>query len=316
MRRVSLPEPTSTRPSAIGTDSVQYQVLHKTEFAYARPVASSYQLLHLTPRDTVNQRVLSTNLTVDPIPASFLQRADYFGNTVTDLVIRTEHDSLTITNEASIVVESTENILLDLSPPWELVAEMVAQPQTDDAWDAGRFCFPSPQVTLEHARTYIEPIMAPGKPLLRLAMELTQRIYEDFEYQGGVTDVYTPVPEVLGARQGVCQDFAHIGIACLRAFGLPARYISGYLLNQPISEKPRLTGADASHAWLSLWCPEFGWVDFDPTNNMRAQNEHIVLGWGRDYSDVSPTRGFIHGGGTQQLTVSVDVLPILEGVST
>ena len=152
--------------------------------------------------------------------------------------------------------------------------------------------------------------MTPGKPFLRMVMELTQHIYEEFEYQGGVTDVYTPVPEILAARRGVCQDFAHVGIACLRAYGLPARYISGYLLNQPPVGQTSLTGADASHAWFSVWCPEFGWVDFDPTNNMRARNEHITLGWGRDYSDVSPTRGFILGGGAQELVVTVEVTPL------
>ena len=141
-------------------------------------------------------------------------------------------------------------------------------------------------------------------------MELTEQIYTDFEYRGGVTDVYTPIPEVLSSRAGVCQDFAHLGLACLRACGLPARYVSGYLLTQPAEGQPRLTGADASHAWFSVWCPEFGWIDFDPTNNVQAQTEHITLGWGRDYSDVSPTRGHIHGGGNQQLTVAVDVTPI------
>jgi transglutaminase-like putative cysteine protease len=152
--------------------------------------------------------------------------------------------------------------------------------------------------------------MTPGKPLLRLAMELTEQIHADFDYRGGVTDIFTPVPSVLEARAGVCQDFAHLGIACLRGWGLPARYVSGYLLTQPPHEQPRLTGADASHAWLSVWCPEFGWVDFDPTNNIQAQTEHITLGWGRDYSDVSPTRGYIRGGGAQQLKVAVDVIPI------
>jgi transglutaminase-like putative cysteine protease len=157
---------------------------------------------------------------------------------------------------------------------------------------------------------YSAALFTAGKPVLRLAMELTEQIYRDFEYRGGVTDVYTPVPEVLKARAGVCQDFAHLGLACLRAHGVPARYVSGYLLTHPAEGQPRLTGADASHAWFSVWCAEFGWVDFDPTNNTQTQAEHITLGWGRDYSDVSPTRGFIRGGGQQQLVVAVDVIPI------
>ncbi len=289
---------------------MEYEISHRTRYSYEHPVSTSYQLLHLTPRQFNKQRVVSTQLTVDPSPISLLQRIDYFGNTVTDVVIRDSHNVFAITSQARIDVRADEEILLDLSPPWEQVAEMVRLATKADAWDAGRFCYPSPQISLQQARAYADPLLTAGKPFLRLAMELTESIYNEFDYQGGVTDAYTPVPDVLQARTGVCQDFAHVGIACLRAFGLPARYVSGYLLTQSTNGQPRLTGADASHAWFSVWCPEFGWVDFDPTNNMRAQNEHITLGWGRDFSDVSPTRGFIHGGGKQTLEVAVDVLPV------
>jgi len=236
-------------------------------------------------------------------------RTDFFGNPVTDFFIRDPHEELTIISDSCVTVFANEDILLDLSPSWEQAAVLARDAITDEAREAGRFCFLSPQITLQGAREYAADLMTPGKPLLRLAMELTEQIYHDFDYRGGVTDVYTPVPEVLDARAGVCQDFAHLGIACLRASGLPARYVSGYLLTQPAEGQPRLMGADASHAWFSVWCPEFGWVDFDPTNNIQTQSEHITLGWGRDYSDVSPTRGYIHGGGNQQLEVAVDVVP-------
>lgn len=289
---------------------MDYQLTHTTHYHYAHPVGTSHQLLHLTPRQFERQRVLTSSIRIEPEPISLQQRDDYFGNTVTDLVIRDQHSELKIVSEARVAVQADQNILLDLSPPWEQVLEVVRIPTSQDAWDAARFCFPSPHISLEHAREYLAPMLKPGKPLLRLAMELTQRIYEEFDYKGGVTDVYTPVPAVLKARKGVCQDFAHLAIACLRSFGLSARYVSGYLLTRPRSGETHLTGADASHAWFSVWCPEFGWVDFDPTNNMRAQNEHIVLGWGRDYSDVSPTRGFIFGGGEQTLEVAVDVVPL------
>lgn len=289
---------------------MEYQISHKTRYTYEHPVSTSYQLLHLTPRQFAKQTVISAHIEVEPVPVSLQQREDYFGNTVTDIVIRDRHDILSISSQARVDVRVEEEILLDLSPPWEQVAEMTRLTSSQDAWDAGRFCYPSPQISLAESRSYIEPLMLPGKPYLRLAMELTECIHKDFFYQGEVTDVYTPVPEVLKARTGVCQDFAHVGIACLRAYGLPARYVSGYLLTQPASGQQRLTGADASHAWFSSWCPEFGWVDFDPTNNIRPQSEHITLGWGRDYSDVSPTRGFIHGGGGQLLEVAVDVSPI------
>ena len=289
---------------------MEYQVTHTTQYTYEHPVGSSYQSLHLTPRNFNRQMVHHASISVSPEPLNLDARTDFWGNPVTDLFIRDPHDLLTITAESRVVVSANEGVLLDLSPSWETTAEVAREAATDDAREAGRFCFPSPHIVFGGARDYVLPLLSPGKPLLRLAMELTEQIHNDFEYRGGVTDVYTPVPEVLSSRAGVCQDFAHLGLACLRSCGLPARYVSGYLLTEPAEGQPRLTGADASHAWFSVWCPEFGWVDFDPTNNLQAQTEHITLGWGRDYSDVSPTRGHIHGGGNQQLTVAVDVIPV------
>jgi len=246
---------------------------------------------------------------VAPTPSSIQEREDYFGNKVTDVVIRNRHDELTLTARANISVNANEDILLDLSPPSSEVRERMRVPNKEE-WDAARFCFPSPRISVAGAHDYAAECITAEIPFLRGVMDLTQRIFQEFEYQGGVTDVYTPVPEVLEARAGVCQDFAHVAIACVRSLGLPARYVSGYLLTQPPDGQLRLTGADASHAWFSVWCPEFGWVDFDPTNNIRAHNEHIMLSWGRDYSDVSPSRGFIHGGGEQTLSVAVDVLRV------
>lgn len=289
---------------------MDYRIQHRTHFAYEHLVGSSYQSLHLTPRASARQEVHHAGISVTPAPLNQLERTDFFGNTVTDLFIRDPHATLTILAESEVAVHANENVLLDLSPNWEVAAQAARGAVTSDARDAGRFCFPTPHVMLEGAREYAAPLMTPGKPLLRLAMELTEQIHNDFEYRGGVTEIYTPVPEVLSARAGVCQDFAHLGLACFRAWGLPARYVSGYLLTQPPEGQPRLTGADASHAWFSVWCAEFGWTDFDPTNNIQAQTEHITLGWGRDYADVSPTRGHIHGGGLQQLEVAVDVIPL------
>ena len=288
---------------------MEYQVSHTTRYKYAHPVGRSYQSLHLTPRSSTSQDVLNSQLHVDPGPQNMQRRQDYFGNAVTDIVIRERHETLTIRSMSRVVVREEEDILLDLSPGWEQVRQLMQSPTNPGSWDASRYCFPSPQISLDEARDYAAPLMTPGKPCLRLAMELTEQIYQEFEYQGGVSDVYTPVPESLRTRTGVCQDFAHVAIACLRAFGLPARYVSGYLLTRPRDGQPRLTGADASHAWFAAWCAEFGWVDFDPTNNLRPRTEHITLGWGRDYSDVSPTRGYIHGGGAHALEVAVDVIP-------
>ncbi|MEZ5738475.1 MAG: transglutaminase family protein [Burkholderiaceae bacterium] len=177
--------------------------------------------------------------------------------------------------------------------------------------NASIYCFPSPHIDIPLAlRDLIDDLFIPGRPLLDATMALTSRIYESFKYKGGVTDVRTPVESVLKSRQGVCQDFAHLQIACLRYLGLPARYVSGYLLTRPPPGKPRLVGADESHAWLAVWSPTWGWVEFDPTNNLIPSRDHVVLGWGRDYSDVSPVNGFIIGGGEHKLAVSVDVMPL------
>jgi transglutaminase-like putative cysteine protease len=180
-----------------------------------------------------------------------------------------------------------------------------------DVLEAYQFAFESPYAaTSDAVHAYALESFVPARPILEAAMDLTARIHRDFEYRGGVSDVSTPVADVLSMRQGVCQDFAHLEIACLRSFGLPARYVSGYLLTRPPEGREKLVGSDASHAWLAVWAGADGWVDFDPTNDMIPGVEHITLGWGRDYGDVSPINGFIVGGGAHQLTVAVDVNPV------
>ncbi|MEM1231163.1 MAG: transglutaminase family protein [Pseudomonadota bacterium] len=286
---------------------MRYLIEHLTEFRYTSPVASSRQRLHLTPRSFDRQKVLRSTIECEPGADSTTEGSDYFGNAVVDLAIRSEHRKLAITARSRVDVQDQANILLDLSPAWDSVAAALQAPGSPAQWDASRFCFPSPWVVLDGVHRYAAMTLTPGKPLLRAAMELTERIYREFEYKGGVTDVYTPVASVLKARQGVCQDFAHLAIAVLRACGLPARYVSGYLETHPAPGQPKLQGADASHAWFSVWCPEFGWVDFDPTNNLMPGVEHITVGWGRDYGDVAPTVGVIRGGGRQRLKVAVSV---------
>lgn len=289
---------------------MRYRLKHLTRFSYASTVSTSRQRLHLTPREFERQQVRNPRISINPEPAERQEQLDYFGNSVLDLTIRSDHRILEITSEALVDVLPRQEILLDLSPSWNSVANSLRSPASDGQWQASRFCFPSPWVELNGVQQFAQVTLSDGKPLLRAAMEMTERIYREFEYRGGVTDVYTPVEAVLRARKGVCQDFAHLAIACLRAYGLPARYVSGYLLNRPAPGQPALVGADASHAWLSVWCPEFGWVDFDPTNNLMPGEEHITLGWGRDYGDVAPTVGVIRGGGRQKLRVAVDVQQI------
>jgi transglutaminase-like putative cysteine protease len=287
-----------------------YDVQHRTRFVYDGSVSISHQLLKLKPRRSTRQNVISSDLTVTPQP--FVQRnwVDYFGNEVEFLTVQEPHRELVITSASKVEVLPGMNIMLDFSPAWEVVAQSMQMPTTAEALGASQYCFASPFVDVDQdLRDFALGTFSAGRPLLEATMALTSRLFEEFTYQGGVTDVYTPVRRVLELKRGVCQDFAHLQIACLRSIGLPARYVSGYLLTHPPEGQTKLQGADESHAWLSVWCPELGWVDFDPTNNLIPNLEHITVGWGRDYGDVSPVNGFIFGGGRHEVAVAVDVVP-------
>ena len=287
-----------------------YDVRHETRFRYGSAVSLSHQLLKLHPRRSNRQNVISSALEITPHATARRTWVDYFGNEAEFLTVQEAHRELIITNTSQVEVLPGMNIMLDFSPAWEVVAQTMQTPTNSEALGASQYCFESPHVEI-HAdlREFALATFEPGRPLLEAAMVLTSRIYADFTYQGGVTDVSTPVRRVLELRKGVCQDFAHFEIACLRAIGLPARYVSGYLMTHRADGRPRLQGADESHAWLSVWCPELGWVDFDPTNNLIPNLEHITVAWGRDYSDVSPVSGFIFGGGKHEVRVAVDVTP-------
>lgn len=287
-----------------------YDVRHETRFRYGNAVSISHQMLKLRPRRSNRQNVLSSELNVTPHP--YVQRAwsDYFGNQVEFLTVQDTHRELVITSTSQVEVLPGMNIMLDFSPAWEVVAQSMQTPTHSEALAASQYCFESPYVSLhDEVRRFALSVFRPGRPLLEATMALTSHIFETFTYQGGVTDVSTPVPRVLELKKGVCQDFAHLEIACLRSLGLPARYVSGYLMTRPAEGKPKLKGADESHAWLSVWCPELGWVDFDPTNNLIPNLEHVTVAWGRDYGDVSPISGFIFGGGDHEVAVAVDVTP-------
>jgi transglutaminase-like putative cysteine protease len=290
---------------------VIYDVRHKTVISYQQAVSEAHHVVHLMPRDFERQQRIAFVLHVEPVPSQQSASRDYFGNGIHHLSIHTPHDKLIVESRSRVdSIGYTPGLDLDASPPWESIADELAS-GSPETLDAQQFGFESPQVSsLLEAREYADASFLPGTPVLRAAMELTTRIFNEFEYKGGVSDVSTPVARVLQMRSGVCQDFAHLQIACLRGLGLSARYVSGYLLTHPPAGQARMVGADASHAWLSVWAGSFGWVDFDPTNNLIPQNEHIVVGWGRDYSDVSPTSGFIVGGGEHEIEVSVDVSPV------
>ena len=290
---------------------MMYDIRHRTTFTYEDVVSVSHHVLHLSPRRHPRQRALETAMLIDPSPAVDSQGRDYFGNPVHYLTVQEPHDQLVVEARSRIDVQPLPaSIDLGASERWVETRESLAAAADDTMLQAFQFVFDSPySVADEDVRDYALQSFVGDRPVLEAAMDLTSRIYREFEYRGGVSDVSTPVRDVFDMRKGVCQDFAHLEIACLRSLGLAARYVSGYLRTRPPEGKEKLVGADASHAWLSVWCGSNGWVDFDPTNNVIPNVEHITIGWGRDYGDVSPINGFIVGGGAHQVAVAVDVNP-------
>ena len=293
-----------------------YQVLHDTHYRYSAPVSLAQQLAHLWPRERAGQRCLEQHLTVTPQPTRRLDGLDVFGNPLTRLAFERPHDELRVIACLRVEVQARDDLKLEDSPPWEdVIARLRYSGQAMDAEliEAARYRFQSPYVHLKQVFVeFAAEAFVPGRPLLLAVRALMQKIFDEFTFDAEATQVATPLVEVLERRRGVCQDFAHLMLACLRSQGLSARYVSGYLLTQPPPGQPRLIGADASHAWVSVFCPRHGWVDFDPTNNLLPALEHITLGWGRDFADVSPLRGVILGGGSHDPEVKVTVTPLAE----
>ena len=282
------------------------RAIHTTTYTYSTPVSLCQSEVYLAPRATANQSVLSHELAVVPEPDLSAARLDYFGNETIYFSIEEPHQHLSITATSVVDLRGAEPIHPGLTPPWEQARETVRRHDSADAFDALQFVFESPRIALgSEFASYAQPCFPAGRPLLEGAWELCRRIYREFEYDKRATTVRTPVGEVLRSRQGVCQDFAHIMIACLRSLGLPARYVSGYLRSGDGA-----VGAQASHAWASVFCPGFGWLDFDPTNDVMPTGGHVTIAWGRDYSDVSPVKGVALGGGKQVIDVSVQVVPV------
>lgn len=290
----------------------RYRVEHDTSYAYTAPVSQSWQLARLTPRALPWQTLLAHSLQIDPPADERHDAPDSFGNTVTHFGLHGAHRVLRVRMQCTVeVAERPEPGPAGEPQPWEEVRDAVRRtPQADDLMPA-RMSEPTPLVPLsEAARAYAAPSLAPGRDWLEGVTELMRRIHADFEFEPGATTVSTSVDEVLHKRAGVCQDFAHLLLAALRAHGLPARYVSGYLLTEPAPGQPRLMGVDASHAWVAAWSPRHGWIEFDPTNDQRADARYITLAWGADFADVVPLRGVILGGGAQEMEVSVSVVPV------
>jgi transglutaminase-like putative cysteine protease len=291
-----------------------YQITHTTTYDYSDTVSVSYHLLRLHPRVWSRQRCLEYELRFDPRPALVTTHTDYFGNLVAMATVEGAHKRLTVTSASKVGVQPTAPPEPLETPEWEDVRDSCRGEQIGGTLDASEFIFDSPLIeTRPEYADYSAPSFAAKRPLLEAVLDLTNRIHRDFKFDPKATTVATPLSDVFKHRRGVCQDFAHIEIACLRSLGLPARYISGYLETVPPPGRPRLVGSDASHAWVSFFCPGLGWIDVDPTNNLLPTTHHITVAWGRDFGDVSPIRGVLLGSGKHVLKVSVDVLPITSG---
>ena len=290
----------------------RYHVVHETEVTYRSPVTLSQQYLHMTPRSFACQQIESHETWVTPLENDGIDGTDYFGNKTRQITITAPHQSLLVHAESTVALMQR----LDLdgikgTSSWESLRDRLQQGMDAAMFDAYRYLYASPHVTgSPELEAFARISYTPGRPQLDAALDLTQRIFDEFEFDDTATDISTPLEEVLRGRRGVCQDFAQLMIGCLRSLGLPARYVSGYILTHPPAGQPRLIGADASHAWVSVFCPGLGWVDFDPTNRCLVQHDHITLGWGRDFSDVTPMRGVVLGGGEQDLEVRVTVTPL------
>jgi transglutaminase-like putative cysteine protease len=290
------------------TSPARYSVEHETRYAYTAPVSQSWQLARLTPCTLPWQTLVSHTLHIDPPADERRDELDSFGNRVTHFAVHGAHRMLRVRMECLVEVGARPAVAAGLA--WEAVVESIRrEPQQDDLAPAS-LCEPTLLVPYsEGAREYARPLFGRGRPWFEAVHELMQRIHADFEFEPGATTVSTSVDEVLYQKRGVCQDFAHLMLACLRAVRLPARYVSGYLLTEPPPGQPRLMGVDASHAWVAAYSPQHGWVEFDPTNNQLADPRHITLAWGADFADVVPLRGVILGGGDQRMAVEVSVLP-------
>jgi len=282
-----------------------YRTLHTTRYRYDAPVSQSISEGRLTPRAFAGQRVFETNVTVDPDFARVSTRVGYFGNTVTTISVFGTHDRFTVT--ATSVVETGLAPVGEIPlAAWELVRNELAAPGDADYIAASEYIFESPYVpSINAVADYARPIFAPGRPLIESLRELNQRIHGEFLYKPESTSIEVPLQEVMDKRHGVCQDFAHVMIGAVRSVGLAARYVSGYLRSGA-----DMQGSEASHAWVSVYVPGAGWLDFDPTNNVMPTDGHVTIGWGRDFGDITPLKGIALGGGGQKVEVEVRVTPL------
>ena len=288
----------------------KYAITHRTTYNYSTAVALCHNEARLLPRETAWQTCFKSQIAIYPKPALAVEHQDFFGNRVFYFAIQDIHQHFEVTVKTWVSVGERPFSDSSVSPPWEETCKSLREDPDPEIIEARQFILDSPFIKPNRAfKEYVKPSFPAGRPLLEAVADLSYRIYKNFTYDPHFTTMATPLRAVLENRRGVCQDFAHLAIACLRCLGLAARYVSGYLETLPPEGLPRLTGADASHAWLAVYLPGQGWAEFDPTNNCMPGSQHITLAWGRDYGDVAPLKGVMSGGGSHSLEVSVDVVP-------
>lgn len=288
-----------------------FDVSHKTHYRYSHPVVQSQHLIHMSPREIPRQTIRNHSLIVEPAPALRYDGVDALGNTVLILDIERPHRELVIHARTTIETQPLPDIDLAATTPWDRLDESFSSADGGLPLDVIMYrCGTRLTTATREIADYAKVSFTPGRPVLDAAVSLSNRIFAEFKFDNTATDLSTPISVVLKERRGVCQDFAHLALACLRAMRVPARYVSGYILTRPPPGQPRLQGADASHAWISVWSPEAGWIDLDPTNGIVVSDEHITIAYGRDYDDVSPISGVLLGGGDHDVTVGVDVVPV------
>ncbi len=302
-------QPQTTVAAAGKHAPMRYRVQHISRYGYGSPVELAAHMVHLRPRPRPWQTIISQRITTQPAPARRRDGMDSFGNLVTWLFLDLPHANFVVTAESVIDVLCPPPPEAAKTLAWERVAAAALGP---GGWQESEYRFGTAMAPVSaDTMAFASQSFTPGRPVLEALIELNHRIHSEFRFRSGVTTISTPVSQVMRRREGVCQDFSHLMISALRGLGLPARYTSGYIRTRPPSGQPRRQGADQSHAWIGCWLgAEDGWVELDPTNGILVRNEHVLLGWGRDYSDVSPVRGVILGGGDHTLSVSVDLEPL------
>lgn len=289
---------------------MMFDVSHRTLYRYSLAVVQSQHLVHMTPRAVPHQKIRSHSLLIEPAPAMRYDGLDAFANPISILDVEMPHKEFFIHSRSTIETLPPPVFDFAKTTPWDRLDAVIYQDGTPIDLDVAQYRCASrlTNANLELA-DYAAETFTPGRPVLDGALHLTQRIYKEFKFDPTATDISTPITQVFKQRRGVCQDFAHLTLALLRAMRIPARYVSGYILTHPPPGQKRLEGADASHAWVSVWSPETGWRDFDPTNGLVVECEHITIALGRDYNDVSPISGVLLGGGEHTVSVNVDVIP-------